>query len=146
LPPTDGASTTDRWLPTLLQEVMGCCIIPFSFLTVTCAAGEGSLLTKEALAGYRVRNASLAETFFLGDRVVSVGDEFGGSLLVQTLNTVEAYNFPLLYSKERWSQALHYLVEALKFAYVVCLSLRCVCFSHSLSQIRESADAGRSCV
>ncbi len=68
-----------------------------------------------------MRSARLAETFFLGQRVVSVADEFGGSLLVQALNTVEAYNFPLLRSLGRWGQALHYLVEALKFAYGLVL-------------------------
>ena len=102
---------------------------PWSFYNGSLAAelaagaGPGSLLTAAALRGYRVRQASLAETFFQGQRVVSVADEFGGSLLAQTLNTVEAYNFPLLRVQGRWGQALHFLVEALKFAYANRLTL-----------------------
>ncbi len=80
----------------------------------------GGVLTEEDFRNYRVREVGLVETFFLGHRIVSVGAEFGGSLLVQVLNTVEAYNFPLL---GYGAQAMHYLVEAFKFAYANRLTL-----------------------
>jgi gamma-glutamyltranspeptidase/glutathione hydrolase/leukotriene-C4 hydrolase len=75
-------------------------------------ASVGGILTTQDFANYAVREMELINTTVFGHQVVSVAGEYGGAVLMQTLNTVAQFSVA-----DYIPQSLHYIIESLKFAY-----------------------------
>jgi gamma-glutamyltranspeptidase len=75
-------------------------------------ASVGGILTTQDFADYAVREMELINTTVFGHQVVSVAGEYGGAVLMQTLNTMAQFSVA-----DYIPQSLHYFIESLKFAY-----------------------------
>jgi len=78
----------------------------------------GGNFTVQDFANYRAMQRQALFGNFLGEQIITVPPPFsGGAALLLALNIIERFNLPEIYYKNEPAQAVHWMVEGIKYAF-----------------------------